>query len=64
MMMAESKIDPSTAEASFSNEEGTLSIFSNCPPKEKRKQQVENLNTAETYLSIFLPAQKKQVCLL
>ena len=37
-LMAESTIGPSAAEASSSNEEGTSSIFSGCPPVEKKKE--------------------------
>ena len=37
--MAESRPGPSAAEASCSNEQGTLSIFSDCPPVEKKKEQ-------------------------
>ena len=37
--MAESRTGPSAAEASSSSEEGTSSIFSDCPPVEKKKEQ-------------------------
>ena len=56
--MVESITDPSAADASSSNEEGTSSIFSYCPPVEKKKQRVESSNNAGPYLLIFLPALK------
>ena len=57
----ESATGPSAAEASSSNEEGTSSIFSDCPPvgKKKQQQRVENLSIIGPYLHIFLPGLKK-----
>ena len=50
---------PSAAEAFSSNEEGTSSIFNDCPPVEKKKEQRKwNSNITGPCLPIFFSSSK------
>ena len=62
--MAESTTGPSAAEASSSNEEGTSSIFSDCPPVEKKKRIADGKFKHNWTLPTHISSSSKETGLL